>query len=79
MPVPIKELAGSILKNPETITIKPQASTTDKVTQKVYHIASSRRRQLLQQIVKRKDLESIIVFVRTQEETDLVLSFVRSA
>ncbi|MGE4443945.1 MAG: DEAD/DEAH box helicase [Candidatus Altimarinota bacterium] len=79
MPAPIKELAASILKNPETITIKPQASTTDTITQKVYHIASSRKRQLLQQIVKRKDLESIIVFVRTQEETDLVLSFVRSA
>lgn len=79
MPAPIKELASSILKNPETITIKPQASTTDTITQKVYHIASSRKRQLLQQIVKRKDLESIIVFVRTQEETDLVLSFVRSA
>lgn len=79
MPVPIKELATSILKNHETITIKSQASTTETVTQKVYHIASSRKRQLLQQIVKRKDLESIIVFVRTQEETDLVLSFVRSA
>jgi len=79
MPPQIKELAASILKNPEHITIKPSATTIDTVVQKVYHIASSRKRQLLQQIVKRKDLESIIVFVRTQEETDLVVSFVRSA
>lgn len=79
MPPQIKELAASILKDPEHVTIKASATTTDMVEQKVYHIASSRRRQLLQQIVKRKDLESIIVFVRTQEETDLVLSFVRSA
>ncbi|HEY6437478.1 MAG TPA: DEAD/DEAH box helicase, partial [Ignavibacteriaceae bacterium] len=66
MPPQIKELAASILKEPEHITIKASATTTDMVEQKVYHIASSRRRQLLQQIVKRKDLESIIVFVRTQ-------------
>lgn len=79
MPPQIKELAASILRDPENVTIKPSATTIDTVEQKVYHIASSRRRQLLQQIVKRKDLESIIVFVRTQEETDLVLSFVRSA
>lgn len=79
MPAQIKELAQNILVNPENIYIKSQATTTDLVEQKVYHIASSRRRQLLQQIVKRKDLESIIVFVRTQDETDLVLWFVRSA
>jgi len=79
MPATIKELANSILKNPETITIKSKEKTTDSVTQKVYNIPSSHRRKLLQQIVKRKDLESIIVFVRTQEDTDLVLSFVRSA
>lgn len=79
MPDAIKELSQEILKEPFFIKVKPDKSFLEAITQKVYHIASSRRRQLLQQIVKRKDLESIIVFVRTQEDTDLVLRFIQSA
>ena len=59
MPKTIKELASSILHCPEEITVNAVASTTNTIQQKVYHIKSSHRRQLLQQIVKDKKLDSI--------------------
>lgn len=79
IPPDIKELSNSILKNPEVISIKQAPNTQNNIIQKVYHIKSSHKRQLLQQLVKRKDLESIIVFVRTKDETEYVMDYVKSA
>ena len=75
----IKELAQELLKNPEVIRVDPPESTTDKINQKVYHIKSSHKRKLLQQIVKRRDLKSILVFVRTRDDVELVTRFVKTA
>ena len=79
MPNKIKELSKSILDNPEHITIHATSSTTDTIIQKVYHISKNYKRQLLQQISKRKDLESIIVFVNTLDECERVFEFVKSS
>lgn len=79
IPTAIKELANSILKNPEVITITWVSKTAELVTQKVYYIKNANKRQLLQQIVKRKDLKSILVFVKTREDTDYVMSYVKAA
>lgn len=79
IPPSIKELCNSILKTPEVISIKTVGTTTETVNQKVYHINSSLKRKLLQQIVKRKDLSSIIVFVKTKDDTEYVLDYVKSA
>gem|GEM_PF-2059562 len=45
----------------------------------MYHIKNANKRQLLQQIVKRKDLKSIIVFVKTREDTDFIMSYIKTA
>lgn len=79
MPKPIRELANSILYCPEEITVHTVNSTVDKIKQKVYHIKLSHRRQLLQQLVKRKEFRSIIVFVKTKDDTEYVLEYVKSA
>lgn len=79
IPPTIKELANSILKTPEVITIKWSSKTVELANQEVYYIKTSNKRQLLQQIVKRKDLKSIIVFVKTREDTDYVMSYVKAA
>jgi ATP-dependent RNA helicase RhlE len=79
MPEPIKELAKSIQKDPEIIKVKSTTPTTDTINQKVYYVKLSHKRKLLQQIVKRRDLESIIVFVKTKEDTEYVMDYVKSA
>lgn len=79
MPEAIRELAWSILVNPEHISVHTVSSTTDTIKQKVYIVTRNYKRQLLQQIIKRKDLDSILVFVNTKDETERVLEFVKSA
>jgi len=73
MPKKIKSLATEILKNPEEITVSPVASSTSKIKQVMYRVKSSHKRQLLQQIIKRKDLKSILVFVRSRTDAERVL------
>jgi ATP-dependent RNA helicase RhlE len=79
MPPAIKSLADEILSNPKEITVHTVASTTDTIKQQVYHITTSNKRKLLQQIVKRRDLSSIIVFVKTKDDTEFVMDYVKSA
>lgn len=79
MPESIRELASSILKNPEHISVHAVASTTDTIIQKVYPVTRNYKRQLLQQIIKRKDLDSVLVFVNTKDECERVFEFVKSS
>lgn len=78
MPPSIKELASSILHCPEEITINKVKITTDTIKQNVYHIKSSHKRQLLQQIVKNKKYDSILVFVKTKDDTEYVQEYITS-
>ena len=79
MPKKIKSLATEILKNPEEITVSPVASSTSKIKQVMYRVKSSHKRQLLQQIIKRKDLKSILVFVRSRTDAERVLWYIKTA
>ena len=79
MPKKIKTLANEILDNPEEITVSPVASTTSNIKQIMYNVKSSHKRQLLQQIIKRKDLDSLLVFVRSRTDAERILSYVKTA
>ena len=79
MPTAIRELAGSVLHNPEHITVHAVSSTTDSIKQIVYKVSRNYKRQLLQQISKRSDFDSIIVFVNTKDECEKVFEFIKSA
>ncbi len=79
MPKQIKELASEMLHCPENVTVHTVSSTTDTIKQKVHLVTRNYKRQLLQQTIKRSDLDSIIVFVNTKDESERVFEFVKSA
>lgn len=79
MPKEIQNLCEKILKTPRRIAVAPVASTTDTITQQVYHIHKNFKRQLLQQIIRKSQYQSILVFVNTIEESQKVLEYVKSA
>ncbi len=79
MPPKIKKLAGTILNNPKEITIERVAVTAPDIKQEVYHIDQAQKRQLLQYIIKKPELSSIIVFVKTKDDTETVLEYVKAA
>lgn len=79
MPERIKKLASFVLNNPERVSVDKVSSTVDTINQYVYHVSSSNRRKLLQFLVKDKSYKSIIVFVRTKDETEYILEYIKSA
>ncbi len=79
LPKTTRELAGELLHNPKRIHIEAQAPTVEKVEQKVFMAKASHRQKIVQQLVKRKDLSSIIIFVRSRDDIDYVEKFVKLA
>jgi len=79
MPKEIRALASSLLHCEEEITVHKVASTTENINQQVFHIKASHRRQLLQYLVKKPEFDSILVFVRTKDDTEYVLDYIKTA
>jgi ATP-dependent RNA helicase RhlE len=79
LPKTTRELAGELLKNPKRIHIEAQTPTVAKVEQLVYMAKASHRQKIVQQLVKRKDLSSLIIFVRSRDDIDYVEKFVKLA
>jgi len=78
MPKEIKELASSLLHCPEIITVHKVTQTTDTIKQQVYNVKTSHRRKLLQYLVKKKEFDSIIIFVKTKDEAEYIEEYVKS-
>lgn len=79
MPKEIQALANSLLNNPEKIAIQSEKPTLQEITQQVYHVKPSHRRQLLQMLVKRKSFPSTIVFVKKKDDVSYIRDYVKSA
>jgi len=79
MPKAIADLAAGLLKSPEKITIKSKKPTLENIEQSVYHVKTSHRRQLLQMLVKRKEYQSIIVFVKKKDDVAYVTEYVKAS
>lgn len=79
MPKEIRELASSLLHCQEEITVHKVASTTTNINQQVFHVKASHRRSLLQYLVKKPEYDSILVFVRTKDDTEFILEYIRAA
>jgi ATP-dependent RNA helicase RhlE len=73
MPTEIGKLAGELLNpNPIKVSVTPQATTVEKVNQKVIFVESARKRALLAELFAEKDFKRVIVFTRTKRGADRV-------
>jgi len=72
----VRELAGSILKNPIHIKVNDKVITTQTIKQQLYRINQWSKRQLLQYIIKRHDLDSIIIFANTKDQTEIIHDYI---
>ena len=75
MPSDIVVLANKILKNPKTVTIKPQQATAEKVEQAVYFVEKKDKGNLLVHLLEKKPLNSTLVFSRTKHGADKIVKF----
>jgi ATP-dependent RNA helicase RhlE len=78
MPSEVRKLASEIMNNPKEISVHKVNAPTKNITQQVFYVKNSFKRHVLQYLVKKKEFDSIIVFVRTWEDTVFVNEYVKS-
>ena len=79
MPNPIKELAKTILKDPEFITITKKQVTNENIKEYFYVIDENERRDALIRLLDYKNPEKSIIFCRTKKDVDDVADFLIGA
>jgi ATP-dependent RNA helicase DeaD len=79
MPAPIKELAKTILKNPEFITITKKQVTNENIKEYFYVIDERERKDALIRLIDYKNPDKAIVFCRTKKDVDDIADFLSGA
>ena len=62
----IKQLAQSLLNNPETISVAANNSTSEQVAQYVHHVDKKRKRELLSYLIGTQRWSQVLIFTRTK-------------
>lgn len=70
MPPAIRELAGSLLKNPVRVEVSPVSSTVEIIQQSVYLVEKQDKQALLIDLLKDKSIETVLVFTQMKHSAD---------
>ncbi len=62
----IKKLANTFLNNPVTIEVARSNATADKVTQIVYKVEEGQKRDVVEHLIRSRNLKQVIVFSNTK-------------
>ncbi len=73
MPKEISHLADEILNNPVKIEVTPVSSTAEKVSQGVFFVQKSDKKNLLISVLANKKMQQVLVFTRTKHGADRVV------
>jgi ATP-dependent RNA helicase RhlE len=73
MPVSIRELASQFLNDPKTVSVKPAATTAERVDQYVTFVNQSEKQALLTLVLSQEDVSRALVFTRTKHGADRVV------
>lgn len=79
MPRTIVELSSKILGNYESVTVKPEQATAEKVGQAVYFVSKADKTKLLVHVLKEENAVSTLVFTRTKHGADKVVKVLSKA
>jgi ATP-dependent RNA helicase RhlE len=79
MPRELRKLALDLTSNPIEVSVDPEASTPDAIEQVVYHVGSQQKRQMLEHLVKGRDMDRVLVFTRTKHGADRVARNLKTA
>lgn len=80
MPTEIGKLAGELLNpDPVKVAVTPQATTVERVAQKVVFVETSRKRALLCELFEEPKFKRVIVFTRTKRGADRVAKSLEAA
>jgi superfamily II DNA/RNA helicase len=73
MPREIAELAGQMLKNPQKVAVTPEATTVERIAQRVIHVDGGAKAQVLIDTLRAETINRALVFTRTKHGADKVV------
>ena len=73
MPREIAELAGQMLRDPETVAVTPQATTVERIDQRVIHVDRAGKSTLLAELLRSEPIDRALIFTRTKHGADKVV------
>lgn len=71
----IRELAASLLKNPQSIQVTPRNSTVQRIAQLIHPVGRGRKKQVLLHIIEQHGWSQVLVFTRTKFGANNVAEF----
>ncbi len=78
MPSEIATLAGEMLRDPVQVKVTPVATTVERIAQHIFHIETSRKREILLELLGRPEVKRTIVFTRTKRGADRVAQYLEA-
>ncbi|HUQ66709.1 MAG TPA: DEAD/DEAH box helicase [Flavitalea sp.] len=72
IPAEIKELAQKLLQRPVKVEAHPVSSTAKKIDQFVYHIAKNDKQLLLTSLLKKGNMDRVLVFTTMKHHADKI-------
>ncbi len=72
MPDNIVELSSTILNKPVKVEVTPVSSTAEKITQYVYYTNRDSKSDLLEKLLREKNIDQALIFTRTKHGADRV-------
>jgi superfamily II DNA/RNA helicase len=73
MPREVTELAAQMLREPETVAVTPQATTVERIDQRVIHLDRAAKPSVLAELLRSEPIERALVFTRTKHGADKVV------
>jgi ATP-dependent RNA helicase RhlE len=73
MPPSIVKLSGNILGKPEKVTIHPEQTTAEKVTQSLYYVSKKNKPKLLIHLLQSSAFDSVLIFSRTKHGANKIV------
>ncbi|PIZ56898.1 DEAD/DEAH box helicase, partial [Candidatus Woesearchaeota archaeon CG_4_10_14_0_2_um_filter_57_5] len=68
----VTQLAHTLLQKPARVEVAPQATTVERVEQKVFFVDTPRKDDLLLELLDQKHLSCVLVFTRTKHRANKV-------
>ena len=77
MPAEVKTLSETILKDPFIEEVSKVSTITELIEQKVYYVEKFNKNNLLVEFLRKKEVESAIVFTKTRKSADALNEYLQ--
>ena len=71
----IRDLAATLLKNPQSVQVTPRNTTVQRITQVIHPVGRGKKKALLVHIIQEQNWSQVLVFTRTKFGANNVAEF----